>query len=176
MNDLFGGTFSSRMNMNIREDKHWSYGVQTVLPAARGQRPYLSISPVQTDKTKDAFAEIMKEYGGISGARPITAAELQDAQRQETLALPGSFETAAQLAGGYSNILQYDLPEDYYNTFTTKALAITPDSANALAKRVIEPNRLVWVVVGDLSKIEAGIRELNVGEVRKIDADGQPVK
>ncbi len=176
VNDLFGGTFSSRMNMNIREDKHWSYGVQTVLPAARGQRPYLSISPVQTDRTKDAFAEIMKEYGGISGARPITAAELQDAQRQETLALPGSFETAAQLSGGYSNILQYDLPEDYYNTFTTKALAITPDSANALAKRVIEPNRLVWVVVGDLSKIEPGIRELNVGEVRKIDADGQPVK
>jgi zinc protease len=176
VNDVFGGSFSSRMNMNLREDKHWSYGVSAVLAAARGQRPYLTVSPVQTDKTRESLAELVKEYGAIAGAKPITAAELLDAQRQETLGLPGNFETAAQLSGGYNNIIQYDLPEDYYNTFTSKALSLTPEGANALAKRVIEPGHLVWVVVGDMSKVEAGIRELNLGEIRKIDADGQAVR
>jgi zinc protease len=175
VNDIFGGSFSSRMNMNLREDKHWSYGVRSLLTPARGQRPYLSISPVQTDKTRESLAELVKEYGGMAGTRPITAAELQDVQKQDTLGLPGSFETAAQLSNGYGNILQYDLPEDYYNTFTAKALALTPEGATALAKRIIEPNRLVWVVVGDMSKVESGIRELNLGEIRKIDADGKPV-
>jgi zinc protease len=174
VNDVFGGSFSSRMNMNLREDKHWSYGVQSVLPAARGQRPYLSIAPVQSDKTREALGELVKEYAGIAGAKPITAAELQDAQREDTLSLPGNFETAAQLSAGYSTILQYDLPEDYFNTFTSKALALSPEGANALAKRLIEPGRIVWVVVGDMSKVEPGIRALNLGEIRKIDADGNP--
>ena len=173
VNDVFGGSFSSRMNMNLREDKHWSYGVQSVLASARGQRPYLSIAPVQTDKTRESLAELVKEYGGIAGAKPITSAELTDAQCQDTLGLPGGFETAAQLSAGYGTILQYDLPEDYFNTFTGKALSLTPDGANALAKRIIEPGRMVWVVVGDMSKVEAAIRELNLGEIRTIDPDGQ---
>jgi zinc protease len=67
------------------------------------------------------------------------------------------------------------LPEDYFNTYTQKALALTPDTANELAKRLIQPDHLIWVVVGDMSKVEAGIRELNLGEVHKIDADGNPV-
>jgi zinc protease len=134
------------------------------------------VAPVQTDKTRESLAELVKEYAGMAGAKPITADELQNAQRQDTLGLPGNFETAAQLSSGYGNILQYDLPEDYYNTFTSKALALTPEGANALAKRMIEPNRLVWVVVGDMSKVEPGIRELNLGEIRKIDADGQAVR
>jgi zinc protease len=80
-----------------------------------------------------------------------------------------------QLAGAYSNILQYNLPEDYYNTYTQKALALTPDQANAIAKQFIQPDHLIWVVVGDMSRVEAGVRSLKLGEVRKIDADGNPV-
>ena len=175
VNNVFGGTFSSRINMNLREDKHWSYGVLSALPAALGQRPYLSISPVQTDKTKESLAELVKEYGNIAGGKPISADELKDAQNNNTLGMPGRFETVQQLAGAYSAILQYNLPEDYYNTYTQKALALTPDVANQLAKRLIQPDHLIWVVVGDMSKVEAGIRELNLGEVRKIDADGNPV-
>jgi zinc protease len=175
VNDVFGGTFSSRINMNLREDKHWSYGVFSVMPAALGQRPYLSISAVQTDKTKDSLTELVKEYNNVAGAKPISAAELKDAQNNRTLGLPGSFETVLQLAGAYSSVLQYNLPEDYFNTYTQKALALTPDTANELAKRLIQPDHLIWVVVGDMSKVEAGIRELNLGEVHKIDADGNPV-
>ena len=175
VNDIFGGKFSSRINMNLREDKHWSYGVRSVLPAAKGQRPYISISAVQTDKTKESMVELVKEYNNVVGSKPITEEELRDEQTNATLALPGSFETVQQLSGAYSNILQYGLPEDYYNTFTQKALAVTPDSANEIAKKYILPDHLIWVVVGDMSKVESGVRELNLGEVHKIDADGNPV-
>ncbi|HEX9171074.1 MAG TPA: pitrilysin family protein [Telluria sp.] len=176
INDIFGGTFSSRINMNLREDKHWSYGVRTTMTSAVGQRPFASFSPVQTDKTREALQELVKEYGDIAGARPISADELKDAQNNKTLRLPGSFETARQLSSAYSTILQYQLPENYYNTFTEKTLAITPEQANALAARSVMPKQLIWLVVGDLSKIEEGIRALNLGEIRKLDADGNPVR
>jgi zinc protease len=174
VNDIFGGKFSSRINMNLREDKHWSYGVRSVLPAAKGQRPYISISAVQTDKTKESMVELVKEYNNVVSSKPITEEELKDEQTNATLALPGSFETVQQLSGAYGNILQYGLPEDYYNTFTQRALALTPDTANEIAKKYILPDHLIWVVVGDMSKVEAGVRELNLGEVHKIDADGNP--
>jgi zinc protease len=176
VNGIFGGKFSSRINMNLREDKHWSYGVRSVLVPARGQRPYISISAVQTDKTKESMVELVKEYKGIVDKKPITENELKDEQLLDTLSLPGTFETVQQLSGAYGNILQYGLPEDYYNTFTQKAMALTPDTANETAKKYILPDHLVWVVVGDMSKVEAGVRELNIGEVQKIDADGNPVK
>jgi len=176
VNNVFGGTFSARINMNLREDKHWSYGVFSALPAARGQRPYISISSVQTDKTKESMIELVKEYKGIVGDKPITGEELKDVQTDATLSLPGSFETVQQLAGAYGTILQYGLPEDYYNTFTQKAMDLTVDTANQIAKKYILPDHLVWVVVGDMSKVEAGVRELNLGEVHKIDADGNPAQ
>jgi zinc protease len=176
VNDVFGGNFGSRINMNLREDKHWSYGVFSFLPPARGQRPYLSISPVETDKTKESLSELVKEYKDIVGGKPIDEKELKDEQSNATLGLPGSFETVQQLAGAYSQILQYGLPEDYFNTFTEKAMSLTPASANEIAKKFILPDHLVWVVVGDMNKIEAGIRELNLGEIHKIDADGNPVQ
>jgi zinc protease len=176
VNGIFGGKFSSRINMNLREDKHWSYGVRSVLVPARGQRPYISISAVQTDKTKESMVELVKEYKGIVDKKPITEDELKDEQLLDTLSLPGTFETVQQLSGAYGNILQYSLPEDYYNTFTQKAMALTPDTANETAKKYILPGHLVWVVVGDMSKVEAGVRELNIGEAHKIDADGNPVQ
>ena len=176
VNGIFGGTFSSRINMNLREDKHWSYGVRAVMPPARGQRPYISISAVQADKTKESMVELVKEYKNIVGAKPITAEELADEQSNTTLALPGSFETDQQLSGAYGNILEYGLPENYYNTFTQKAMSLTPEGANEIAKKYILPDHLIWVVVGDMAKVESGIRELNLGEVHKIDADGNPVQ
>jgi zinc protease len=176
VNDVFGGTFSSRINMNLREDKHWSYGVFARLLPAQGERPFISFSPVQTDKTKESLVELVAEYKNIVGDKPITEAELKDQQSDATLGLSGTFETVQQLSGAYSTILQYNLPENYYNTFTGKVLAVTPTSANEIAKKYILPNHLIWVVVGDMSKVESGIRELKIGEVHKIDADGNPVQ
>ena len=175
VNDVFGGTFSSRINMNLREDKHWSYGVRSLVQPAIGQRTFMSISPVQTDKTGDALKELVREYRDVAGERQITGAELKFAQDNRTLRLPGSFETAGQLGGAYTTIVQYGLPDDYYNTYTEKALALTPEQANALAARSFLTDRLVWVVVGDMSKVEKDVRALNLGEVRRIDADGKPL-
>jgi zinc protease len=176
VNDIFGGNFSSRINMNLREDKHWSYGVGSRLIPARAERPWVSFSPVQTDKTKESMIELIAEYKNIVGDKPITEAELKDEQSNATLALPGSFETVRDLSGAYGNILQYNLPENYYNTFTEKVMAVTPSVVNETAKKYILPGHLIWLVVGDMSKVEAGIRELNIGEVHKIDPDGNPVK
>ena len=173
VNDVFGGTFSSRINMNLREDKHWSYGVRSLVQPAVGQRTFMSISPVQTDKTGDALKELVREYKGVAGERQITGAELKFAQDNRTLRLPGSFETAGQLGGAYTTIVQYGLPDDYYNTYTEKALALTPEQANTLAARSFLTDRLVWVVVGDMSKVEKDVRALKLGEVRRIDADGK---
>jgi zinc protease len=174
LNDMFGGTFSSRLNMNLREDKHWSYGVGSSLVAAVGQRILFSGSPVQTDRTAPALRELIREYADIAGARPITQPELKAAQDNETLGLPGAFETVAQLGNGYATILQYRLPEDYYNTYTDKVLALGPADLNALAARIILPKQQLWIVVGDMSKVEADVRALGIGEIRKIDADGNP--
>jgi zinc protease len=173
LNDVFGGTFSSRLNMKLREDKHWSYGVGSSLVAAVGQRILFSGSPVQTDKTAPALRELAREYADIAGARPITQPELKAAQDNETLGLPGAFETIAQLSNGYATILQYRLPEDYYNTYTDKVLGMDTAALNALAARTVLPKQL-WIVVGDMSKVEADVRALGLGEVRKIDADGNP--
>lgn len=176
VNEVFGGSFSARINMNLREDKHWSYGVRAQLINGASQRTYASFSPVQTDKTREAIAELVKEYHGIVGAKPITAEELKDAQSNETLALPGSMETDGNVARSYAGILQYKLPADYYNTLTAKILALTPEQVNAEAKQAILPDHLIWIIVGDMSKVEAGIRELNIGEVHKIDVDGNVLK
>ncbi|MBW8897080.1 MAG: insulinase family protein, partial [Massilia sp.] len=146
LNDVFGGTFSSRLNMVLREDKHWSYGVGSSLVAARGQRILYSDSPVQTDKTADALRELARAYGALGSAHPVTPRELQDAQANETLGLPGSFETVGQLSNAYATILQYGLPEDYYNTYTAQALALTPAALNALAARIVLPRQPVWIV------------------------------
>jgi zinc protease len=175
LNDVFGGTFSSRLNMNLREDKHWSYGVGSGLEPALGQRIFLSGSPVQTDRTAQSLRELAREYVDIAGARPVTARELKDAQDNETLSLPGGFETVSQLSDAYATILGYRLPTDYYNTYTEKALALTPESINALAARTVLPKQLVWIVVGDMGKVEKDIRALNLGEVRRIDVDGKPL-
>jgi zinc protease len=176
VNNVLGGMFSSRMNMNLREDKHWSYGVYSQLRATLGQRPLVSVSAVQSDKTAEAFKEVVNEYTGIVGPRPITPAELKASQDRETLALPGRFETNAQLTNAYRNVVEYRLPEDYYTRFTPTALALTADQANALAKKFVLPGQQIWVVVGDMSKVEAGVRALNIGEVHRIDPDGKVIQ
>jgi len=93
MNDDIGGTFSSRLNMNLREDKHWAYGAGSVVLGARAQRPFIIFAPVQTDKTKESLAEVNKELRAILRDRPVTEEELARIQANETLSLPGSRET-----------------------------------------------------------------------------------
>ena len=175
MNGVLGGDFSSRVNMNLREDKHWSYGAYTFFRDARGQRPFLAYAPVQTDKTKEAVVELEKELRGIAGERPVQPAELARAQASLTLTLPGSWETMAALAGAIGNIVTFGLDDRYYDSFAEKVRAQTIESVTAVAADVIHPDQLVWIVVGDRSKIEPGLRELKLGEIQLIDTEGKPV-
>ncbi|MFQ5831043.1 MAG: M16 family metallopeptidase, partial [Candidatus Methylomirabilia bacterium] len=175
MNTALGGMFTSRINMNLREDKHWSYGVQSVLVGARGQRPFIVLAPVQTDKTKESMVEVAKELRDVIGPRPIAADELGKAQDNLTLRLPGSQETMNALASSIGNIVRYGLPDDYYETYPEKVRALTTTDVQEAARSVVRPDNLIWIVVGDRSKIEAGIRELGFGEIRYIDADGNEV-
>ena len=175
MNDIYGGAFGSRLNMNLREDKHWSYGAQAVLLGARHQRPYVVFAPVQTDKTKESLAEMQKELNGIAGAKPITEAELAKAQNQEVLELPGSRETMQEVGGSIQELLKFNFPDDYYQTYVKKVESLRTADVNDAAKSLISPQGTVWVIVGDRSKIEQGVRDLNIGQVKLIDADGKPL-
>jgi zinc protease len=175
MNGVLGGDFSSRVNMNLREDKHWAYGAYTFFRDARGQRPFVAYAPVQTDKTKEAIIELDKELRGIVKDRPIQPDELSRAQASLTLTLPGSWETMAALSGAIVDIVTYGLDDRYYDTFAEKVRAQTVQSLTAAAAAVVHPDQLVWVVVGDRSKIEPGLRELKLGEIRLIDNEGKPV-
>ncbi len=175
MNDILGGDFGARINMNLREDKHWSYGAQTVLIGARGQRPFVIYAPVQTDKTKESLAEIDKEVRGILGAKPPTPEELAKVQDNETLKLPGSRETMTEVLNSFGTLVEYGLPDDYYEKYAGRVRALQIADIETVAKRVVRPENLVWVVVGDRSKIEAGVRELNLGDVKFLDADGKPI-
>jgi zinc protease len=171
MNNILGGDFGARINMNLREDKHWAYGAQTVLMDARGQRPFLVYAPVQTDKTKESLAEISKELRGILGDRPATAEELAKVKTTETLRLPGSQETIAQVSASIEELVRYDLPDNYHETFASKVRELTLADIGKAAAEVVHPGNLVWVVVGDRAKVEAGVRELGLGDVQILNPE-----
>ena len=142
---------------------------------ARGPRPFVVIAPVQTDKTKESVSEVDKELKGIVGKQPVTPEELAKAQKDETLQLTGAWETSGKVTHSIAEILRFGLPENYFQTYPEKVLALTLPDLTKAAQTVVHPDQLVWVIVGDLSKIEAGIRELGLGEIRLVDADGKPV-
>ena len=176
LNTVLGGGFVSRLNMNLREDKHWAYGAGSGLSAAEGQGPFFVRAPVQTDKTAESIQEIVKELKGILGATPPTATEIKFAQDSLTLQLPGSNETSGEVAGSYADIVTYGLKDSYWNDFVGEVQAMTPARLTSAAQKLVRPDALTWVIVGDLSKIEAGVRKLNLGDVKVLDADGNVVR
>lgn len=176
LNTLLGGTFTSRMNMNLREGKHWSYGAFTFLWPARGQRPFIAYAPVQTDKTKESLIEMDKELRAIRSEQPVSEKELASAQKNLTLQLPGAWETSDAVVSCLADLVAFRLPEDYYATYPKKIRALTIKDVRTLAQTLVHPDQLAWVVIGDRAKIERGIRELGWGEVQVVDAEGNPAK
>ncbi|MXV99850.1 MAG: insulinase family protein [Holophagales bacterium] len=178
MNDIIGGGFTSRINLNLREDKGWSYGARAILLDAAGQRPYYAFAPVQTDRTAESMAEIDKEVRGIrsGGRRPPTADELAKVTDQNTLTLPGRWETNGAVMASLIEMTRFDLPDDYWDTFADAVRGVGLSDVSAQADRVLQPDNLVWIVVGDRVRIEDKIRALGLGEIRFLDADGNPVE
>jgi zinc protease len=176
MNEVLGGSFNARINMNLREDKGWSYGARTFVVDARGQRPFIVYAPVQTDKTREAMIEVGNELEGIIGERPPTEDEVGRAKDMSTLALPGRWETAAAVSSSISEIVRFALPDDFWDRYPEQVRAIDRATVAGVAKEVIHPTRVTWVIIGDRDKIEQGIRDLKIGELRFLDADGNPVE
>ncbi|HXJ46440.1 MAG TPA: pitrilysin family protein [Candidatus Dormibacteraeota bacterium] len=175
MNDGLGGNFGARLNMNLREDKHWSYGASMRLWDARGQRPYLAVAPVQTDKTKESLIEMNKEFHDVVGSRPLSQEELEKVQANETLSLPGSRETQNAVGGSILDLVQFGLPDDYYETYAGKVRALKTNDLADAAHLVVHPDQVTWVIVGDRAKIEAGVKGLNLGELKYLGPDGRPL-
>lgn len=173
MNGAFGGSFTSRLNMNLREDKHWAYGAGSFLSSAIGQRPFLMYAPVQTDKTGESVAEILREARDVVGTKPLTHEEIDKIKVGDVRSMPGEYQTTGAVLGAISGIVLYDRPDDYVQTQKARIEAQTDGAVQAAAKEVIRPDALTWIVVGDLKKIEQPIRNLKIGEVKVIDADGK---
>lgn len=172
MNDVLGGSSTSRVNMNLREDKGWSYGAGTGIYNARGQRFFYAIANVQSDKTAESLAEVMKELNGFLTSSPISSEELAKAKKNNTLSLPGQWETGGAVLGSLSQIVQYDLPRDYFDTFADTIRAVTKEQAEAAAQKVIHPDSLVWVVVGDKASLQEKLDNLGYGKAILIDSEG----
>jgi zinc protease len=176
MNGVLGGTFTSRINMNLREDKHWSYGARSSLPDARGQRPWLLSAPVQTDKTVESLRELRREIDEFVGSRPATTDEIAKIRNNDVRALSGRYETNAAVSGAIAEMVVYDRPDDYVRTLRSRIEAQTDDGVRAAARAALQPPALTWVIVGDLKKIERPIRDLKIGEVTVLDQDGHVIR
>lgn len=174
LNAALGGMFTSRINMNLREDKHWSYGARTLFLDAENQRPFIVLTSVQTDKTSESLGEIQKELTGVVGDRPITAEELDKAKSSLTLTLPGSRETRYALGTDMERIVTYGLPDDYFTTYPAKVRALTPAVIADTAKTILHPGSVTWIVVGDLSKIKEKVEALGLGPVSVVPAEPGP--
>jgi predicted Zn-dependent peptidase len=172
-NNILGGQFSSRLNMNLREDKHWSYGAFVAVLDALGQRPWIAFAPVQIDKTAESLKEIDREVREYVGTHPATSDELARIQATEIRSLPGAYETMASVAGTIADIVRYKRPDDYVFKRKAEIEALTTAQV-AEASKTVDPGAMTWVVVGDLKQIEAPIRALGLGEVTVIDADARP--
>ncbi len=175
-NGVLGGEFSSRLNMNLREDKHWAYGSYSFARQAVGQRPWMAFAPVQIDKTVDSLKELSREItdfaSGKAGARPD---ELEKIRATEVRGLPGAYETSEAVMGTLVSNLRYGRPDDYVQRRQAELETMTLDQVNK-ASKTLQPGAFTWVIIGDLSVIEAGVKALGLGTVEVVDADGEPVR
>ncbi len=176
MNGILGGTFTARLNMNLREDKGWAYGAYTGITSARGQRIWYNYAPVQTDKTAAAMTEIKGEIDRYRSTKPATKAELDLFVKSKTLTLPGRFEKANSVLGHMTSNDNLGRAQKSAEALQGKYDAMTASMMAKLAKTEFKPNALVWVVVGDLKKIEANIRKLKIADVEIWDADGHKIR
>ncbi len=175
-NAVLGGLFTSRLNINLREQKHWTYGAFSGLQESIGPGLFGARANIETPHTAEAMREMKREIAEIAGKRPPTAAELDAARKSLVRALPGQAETAAGVMGLYQRLLSYGLPTDRYAGYGKRLAALSGKDVASAAARLARPESLTWFVVGDLSLIEADIRKLKLGPVQVLDAKGNVIR
>ncbi len=174
MNNVLGGDFTSRINMNLREDKHWAYGAGAFVQNTRGQRPYLVFAPVQTDKTKESVQEIVKEVNAFVGDKQMTQAEFDKTKQNTVLGTAGMWETNAAVNNSAKTIVKYGLADDYWKTYSNKVQNLTLKDVQSVAKTIVQPGNLGWFMAGDAAKTMPGLQQLGL-EIIQIDAEGKVV-
>jgi len=169
-NNALGGNFLARLNMNLRETKGWSYGVRGGPSINEGSVAYFVQAPVQADRTGDALAEIIREVDEFVTTRGVTDEELTRNVNNEIRQLPGQFETSSAVLGAMQNNVKYGRPMDYYETLADKYRGQTVESLDAAARKAINPDHFVWVVVGDAEKVRPQLEKLGL-PVETIEVD-----
>ena len=167
LNTILGGSFTSRLNQNLREEHGYAYGASSTFDMRVAAGPFYAAAGVQTDKTAEALTEFFKELDNIR--KPIPAEEVEKARNYLALLMPRNFETTESMAGSLGGMFVYSLPPDYYATYTERVRAVTPAAVQRVAERYIQPDKFAVVVVGDRKTIEPGIKALNLGPIRMVE-------
>jgi len=169
MNTILGGSFTSRLNQNLREEHGYAYGASSSFDMRATPGPFVAAANVQTDKTVESLREFFKELDGMR--QPVPADELKRARNLEALGFPGAFETTNGMAGNLSDLAIYGLPESFFTEYVPKIQAVTVADVERAAKQYLQSDKFAVVVVGDLSKIEKPIRDANFAPVRVVAVD-----
>ena len=169
LNTILGGSFTSRLNQNLREEHQYSYGAGSRFDMRLSPGPFFATAGVQTDKTSEALTEFFKELNDIG--KPIGAEELTKAKNYIALSFPGEFETLGDLAGHIEEMVVYSLPDTYFATYVKNIQSVTSEAVQKAAATYIQPKRFAVVVVGDRKTIEPGIRALNLAPVRVVSVN-----
>ncbi len=164
LNAILGGQFVSRLNMNLREDKGYTYGVRTGFDLRRGDGPFVLQTSVGTEVTAAALREAFLEMRGIREDRPVTADELALARASVALGYPRGFETVQQVARSAAQLALHELPDTYFEDFVPLLEAVTLEDVTAAARTYLDPDRMATIVVGDVETFGASLGELGLGE------------
>jgi predicted Zn-dependent peptidase len=163
MNTILGGSFSSRLNQNLREKNGYTYGARSGFSFRESAGPFTASASVQTEVTDKALTEFFNELNGIS--QPIPAEDITRGKNYVALSYPGNFQAVQEIAGQLSEMVQFNLPESYFNDYVSNMLNVSGDAVQNAAKKYIVTDQMAIIVVGDKTKVEEGIKKLNLGEV-----------
>jgi zinc protease len=165
MNNVLGGQFTSRINMNLREDKGYAYGASSFFLTTRAPGAFVMYAAVQAQSTKESVAEMLKELRDITSSRPLTQEEVTKSKDNLIKSYPQQFQTFSGIAAQLAEIVLYQLPEDEWTRYVQEVNKVDTSAATQVAKKHLHPDKLLIVVVGDRAKIEPGLRELKLGEI-----------
>jgi zinc protease len=166
MNTILGGSFTSRLNQNLREQHGYSYGAQSTFDFMPQAGPFLAGAAVQTAVTDKALVEFMKELNGI--LQPVPDEEFTRARNYLALRYPENFQSVAQIASQLDELVIYDLPDKYFNNYVQNVLAVTKEDVERVAKKYITPEKMAIIIAGDQKQIEAGVKALNLGSLHNL--------
>ena len=174
LNTILGGQFQSRLNANIREQKGYSYGVNSNFGYGKGPGAFRAGGSIFSAKTDAALIEFMKELKGIVGERPITDDEMKTAKDSLIQGLPQRFASVSSINNAITSLVTLGLPDDYYQQYAKNVSAVTKEDVLRVAKQYIDLNHMAIVIVGDRSQVEAALKATNIAPITLIDIEGNP--